>query len=108
MIINPNISNVAQQTYSKSANSNTDGKSTNIEEKSDEAISLNINSSKEISTSNDLDTIKQKVQEREKQLNIDFAKESTNFSKDNITSQEGSFSNSQSSNIQNSAYKLLS
>jgi len=108
MIINPNISNVAQQTYSKSANSNADGKSTNTEEKSNEAISLNINSSKEISTSNDLDTIKQKVQEREKQLNVDFAKESSSFSKDNITSQEGSLSNSQSSNIKNSAYKLLS
>ena len=108
MQINPNTPNLTQQTYSKNSDASATSKNKEMQKSSNEAINLNIDSSKEPLSSRDIEFIQERGQELEKQLNVDFAKESSNFSKTNITSQEGSFLSSQSSNIQESAVRLLS
>ena len=108
MQINPNTPNLTQQAYSKSSDANTASKNKEMQKNTDEAVNLSIDSSKEPLNSGDIDFIQERGQELEKQLNVDFAKESSNFSKTNITSQEGSFLSSQASNIQESAVRLLS
>ena len=108
MQINPNTPNLTQQAHSKNSDASPTSKNKEMQKNTDEAVNLSIDSSKEPLNSGDIEFIQERSQEIEKQLNVDFAKESSNFSKTNITSQEGSFLSSQASNIQESAVRLLS
>ncbi len=110
MKINPQAANIAQEAYSKNSNIKKDENQSNKAEIKDlsKEVALDISSTKEPLNQNDLPEIKEKIASISKQLDIDYKKDSANFSKNNVSFYEGSFLTSQSSNLNETAARLLS
>ena len=109
MKINPQAANIAQQTYSKNNNINeNNNKTADIKDQANEELNLDISNTKEPLSQNDLNLIKEKIASISEQLDVDYSKDSANFSKNNINFYEGSLLTSQATNLNESAVKLIS
>ena len=114
MEINANTSNISASLNLKNTNLNTNNKEAKESPKNGgEAASVEINSNASLLnsdsiTSEELASIKEQVEQKSKQLNVDFKQESANFDKNNINSLGGSLLSSQASNIDSSVFRLLS
>ena len=110
MKINPQAANIAQETYSKNNNIKKDENQSNKADIKNpkQELTLDISSVKEPLNQNDLPEIKEKIASISKQLDVDYSKDSANFSKNNISFYEGSFLTSQTTNLNETAVKLIS
>lgn len=108
MQINSNTLNATAQQYAKSNMQSNSKANNNIDNIKEEAISLDIQNSNQGISSSDKEAVRARIEEISQQLDIDYAKETENFSKNNVNFFEGSLLTTQSSNINESAIGLLS